>query len=229
MGEKGDGPLVNRRVIVRAIAGRELRWRELLFWVLLLAAFQSLEAGEVRRQTIGVLEAVAFFVVAIPSAGKLDGLGLEFISWSPIGFRAAAVSLATGLLAGGMVVMVALRSHQSLGAERGWNQVILAIILGPIIEEVVFRGYLLTAALLLERRLSKTWRNWPSVIGVALIFMFAHIARPGSTYSQLCCITGTGAAYGFIRIHQKSTVGAALAHGCYNLALYLSVWIGLSR
>ena len=108
-----------RRGIVRAIAGRELRWREFLFWTLLLTAFQSLEAAETRRQMMGAAEAVAFVLVAIRSAGKLDGLGLEFTRWNPIGLRAAAVSLATGLLAGGMVVMVALRCHQTLGAEGG--------------------------------------------------------------------------------------------------------------
>ena len=220
---------MKRRVIVRAIAGRKPRWRELLFWILLLAAFQSLESGEIRRQTIGVVETIGFFIVAILSVGKLDGLGLEFISWNPIGLRAAAVSLAIGFLSGGTIVTVAVLCQQRLGAERGWNQVMLAVMLGPVVEEVVFRGYLLTALIALERRFSKTGRSWPSIIGVALIFMVAHGARRGATCTQFCCIFATGAVYGFIRIRQESTVAAALTHGCYNLALYLSFWIGLSN
>jgi len=218
-----------RRGIVWAIVGRDLRWREFLFWTLLLAAFQSLEAAETRRQMMGAAETVAFLLVAIPSAGKLDGLGLEFTNWTPIGLKAVAVSLATGFLAGGTVVLVALRCHQTLGTERGWNQVILAVLLGPAVEEVVFRGYLLTAALQLERRIFKAERNWPSVIGVAVIFMLCHSGRAGSTWIQLCCISLTGTLYGFTRLRMQSTVAAVLAHGCYNLALYLSCWTGISN
>ena len=93
---------------------------------------------------------------------------------------------------------------------------------------MVFRGYLLTAALLLERRVFKTERNWPSV-GVAVIFMLCHSARADSTWIQLCCILLTGTLYGFTRLRLQSTVAAVLAHGCYNLALYLSCWTGFSN
>lgn len=220
--------MLKRRNIIRIVAGREPHWRELLFWTLLVAAFQSLEAGEMRRHIIGVAVTLAFLALAISSVGKLNGLGLEFTGWSQIGVRAVAVSLATGLLSGGTILMVALRCHQRLGAERGWNQVILAVILGPVIEEVVFRGYLLTGALLLERHASNNDRHWPSVVGVALVFMFAHRAQAGTTWIQLGCIMLTGTVYGLIRLRFQSTVASVLAHGCYNLVLYLSVWIGIS-
>jgi membrane protease YdiL (CAAX protease family) len=220
--------MLRSRETIRAITGPELRWRGLLFWILMLAAFQSLEVADSRRQIMGVVETLAFLIVAISSAGKLDGLGLEFTCWNAIGLRATVVSASTGFLAGGTIVMVALLNHRPLGAEHGLNEVILAVVLGPVIEEVVFRGYLLTAAILLGRKLVKPQRNWPSVVGVALIFMLAHAARPGTTCLQLCCIMITGTVYGFIRIRQKSTLAAALAHGSYNLALYLSFWIGLS-
>jgi membrane protease YdiL (CAAX protease family) len=213
--------------MIRAIIGREFRWRELLFWTFLLAAFQSIESAEPRRQIMGVVEAAAFLLVAIPSAGKLDGLGLEFTAWNPLGIRAATASVATGLLAGAIIVGFALCCHQPLGVESGWNGAVLAVFLGPVLEEVVFRGYLMTASLQLERRFSRKEEGWASVVGVALVFMFAHGARTGTTGIQLSCIMMTGSVYGFIRLRLQSTLAAVLAHGSYNLALFLSFWIGI--
>ena len=218
----------NRHRALRTVLGNDLRWKELLFWTLLLAAFQSLESAQWRMQVTGVVETIAFATVAISSLGKLDGLGLEFICWKQIGLRGAAVSLAAGFSAGGIVVMVALLSHQAVGVNNGWNKVSLAVVLGPVVEEVVFRGYCMTAALHLARGTSPTTRNWVSVTAVALIFMAAHGARVGVTPVQLCCIAVTGTLYGIIRIRQQSTVAAVLAHGCYNLALYVAFWVGLS-
>lgn len=176
---------------------------------------------------MGIAETAAFLAVAISSLGKLDGLGLEFICWNPIGLRGAAVSIASGCSAGGMVVMVALLCHQALGISGGWNKVGLAVVLGPVVEEVVFRGYCMTAALHLARG-ARTTRNWIAVPAVALIFMVAHGGRLGVTPVQLCCIAVTGTLYGIIRIRQQSTVAAVLAHGSYNLVLYVAFWVGLS-
>jgi|HubBroStandDraft_1064217.scaffolds.fasta_scaffold219278_3 membrane protease YdiL (CAAX protease family) len=221
--------MLNHHRMIRAVIGREFRWRELLFWTFLLAAFQSIESAEPRRQIMGVVETVAFLLLAIRSAGKLDGLGLEFTAWNPLGVRAVTASVATGLLSGAIIVLVALRCHQPLGAESRWNRVVLAVILGPVVEEVVFRGYLMAAGLQLERRLSRKARGWASVVGVALVFMFAHGARTGTTGIQLSCIMMTGTMYGCIRLRLQSTLAAVLAHGSYNLALFLSFWVGISH
>jgi membrane protease YdiL (CAAX protease family) len=221
--------MLNHQRVIRAVIGREFRWRELLFWTFLLAAFQSIESAEARRQIMGVVETAAFLLVAIPSAGKLDGLGLEFTAWNPLSIRAATASVATGLLAGAIVVGLALRGHQPLGVESGWNRAVLAVFLGPILEEVVFRGYLMTASLQLERRFSGKEGGWASVVGVAMAFMFAHGSRTGTTWIQLICIMITGTVYGFIRLRFQSSLAAVLAHGCYNLALFLSFWTGISR
>ena len=218
---------LNRHHDLRAI-GNGLRWKELLFWTLLLTAFKSLGSSQWRRQIAGIGETIAFVAVAISSAGKLDGLGLEFICWKPIGIRNAAVSMASGFSAGGIVVLIALLCHQTLGADGGWNKVALAVVLGPVVEEVIFRGYCMTAAIHLARGWSTTRRNGLAAVGVALIFMLAHAGRLGITSVQLCCTAATGTLYGIIRLRQQSTVAAVLAHSCYNLALYLAFWIGVS-
>jgi len=202
-------------------------WRELLFWMLLLPAFGALGSNRPRGQIVGLIEAGAFLLVAISSAGKLKSL--EFANWNRIGSRAAAACVVAGLLAGGSIVAVASISQQPLGTEKGWNKAMLAIALGPVLEEVIFRGYLFTAALLLTRRLSPSGSAAFSIIGVALVFSIAHLTTAGTTALQLCCIVLTGCLYGWVRFRYRSTAAAALAHAAYNLALYLSYWSGLSR
>ena len=55
-----------------------------------------------------------------------------------------------------------------------------------------------------------------------MLFGLAHIATRGMTGLQFCCAVMTGCLYGWVRIRYSSTVAAALTHGMYNLALYLS-------
>lgn len=204
-------------------------WRELLFWMLLLPAFGALGSARPRRQIGGLIEACAFLLVAISSTGKFHSLGLEFASWNRVGRTAAAACVVAGLLAGAAIVALAGLSDQPLGTETGWNKAMLAVALGPVMEEVIFRGYLLTAALLLTRRLSASSSAVSSILGVAVVFSIAHITTPGTTPLQLCCIVLMGCLYGCIRLRYRSTAAAALAHAAYNLALYLSYWSGISR
>jgi membrane protease YdiL (CAAX protease family) len=203
--------------------------RELLFWMLLLPAFGALGSIRLRGQIVGLIEACAFLLVAISSTGKLKSLGLEFAYWNRLGSRAAAACVVAGLLAGGSIVAVAILSQQPLGTESGWNKAMLAIALGPVLEEVIFRGCLLTAALLLTRHLSPSRSAAFSIIGVALVFSITHLTTAGTTALQLSCIVLTGCLYGWVRFRYRSTAAAALAHAAYNLALYLSYWSGLSR
>jgi len=204
-------------------------WRELLFWMLLLPALGALGSIRPRRQIAGLIEACAFLAVAVSSAGKLKSLGLEFVAWNQVDRRGAVSSLAMGLFAGCCIVAVAGLSHQPLGTESGWNKIVLAVTLGPVLEEVIFRGYLLTAGLLLIRRLRASSSPASSIMAVAVVFSIAHLKTPGTNSLQLCCIVLTGCLYGHIRIRYRSTAAAAIAHGAYNLALYISYWCGISH
>ena len=198
--------------------------REILFWILLLPAFSALGSIWPRRQATGLVETVAFLFVAVSSTGKLKSLGLEFAHWNPLPLHAAVECMVAGAITGGAVVAVAKLSIQPLGAEGGWNRALLAIVLGPIAEEVIFRGYLMTAALRLARRLPFLRPAPSSTVAVALLFAVSHRSTPGTTALQLCCIAATGCLYGHLRLSQRSTVASVLAHGAYNLVLYVSYW-----
>jgi membrane protease YdiL (CAAX protease family) len=206
-------------------------WRELLFWMLLLPAFGALGSIRHRRQVVGLVEACAFLLVAISSTGKLKSLGLEFANWNRICRRSVVSCIAAGLFAGVSIVAVARLSQQPLGTESGWNKAMLAITLGPVLEEVIFRGYLLTAALLLTRNRSPSGSGSAacSILATAVVFSIAHLTTAGTTALQLWCIVFTGCLYGCLRFRHGSTAAAALAHAAYNLALYLSYWCGISR
>jgi membrane protease YdiL (CAAX protease family) len=204
-------------------------WRELLFWLLLLPASRALGSCRPWRQVAGLIEAGAFLLVAISSQGRLKGLGLEFANWNRVGGRAAALCGLAGVAAGEVIVGLAGISDQPLGVENEWNKAVLAVLLGPVLEEVIFRGYLLTAALIFTSRLWPSRSTSISIIGIAALFSSAHLATPGVTALQLFCIGFMGCLYGYIRVRFRSTAAAALTHGTYNLALYASSWIGISR
>ena len=205
-------------------------WREFLFWVLLVPASDALGSASPRVEAAGLFEALCFFAVAGASLGKLKAVGLEFVEWNRVKWSAVAACVVAGLGAGAAIVGIAYLSGQPIGAQNGWNREVLAIALGPVTEEVIFRGYVLTAIL-------HVLRCWPtprvadtiSVVFAAVVFSLAHTPTRGTTGLQLGCAVLTGCLYGSSRVRYRSTVAAVIVHGMYNLALYISCWFGLSR
>jgi membrane protease YdiL (CAAX protease family) len=204
-------------------------WRELLFWLLLLSAVSALGSGRPTRELAGLIEAAAFFFVAVSSAGRLKTLGLEFIAWERISLNAMGVCAVYGLVAGSAAIAVARLSGQGLGIDRRWNTLVLAITLGPVVEEVIFRGYLISLALRLARRSARPLSSAISVLSVATLFAIAHLGTTGVTRLQLVCIGSTGCVYGWIRLRFESTAAAALTHAAYNATLYLGYWVSGCR
>ena len=204
-------------------------WREILFWLLLVPALQALGSTSPRREVAGGIEACGFFLVACASLGELKALGLAFIEWNRVRRTAIAACMLAGFVAGGAIIAVANLSSQRIGAESEWNRAVLAITLGPISEEIVFRGYILTAAIWLTRQISESRAAALSILCTAVLFSLAHVGTRGITGLQLSCAAMTGCLYGWVRVHYCSTAAAAVTHGMYNLALYLGFWCGFTR
>jgi uncharacterized protein len=201
-------------------------WKEVLFWLFLLPTFSSLHSTRPSREVVGLIELSGFLVVAVASAGKLGDLGLEFIAWQRVGRTGMTVSFGGGLAAGAAVLELAKLAGQPLGIQQGWNQAVLVIMVGPVIEEIIFRGYLVTLALYLTRHLSRPVSRTTSVLCVAVLFSLAHIHNAGISILQMFCIASTGTLYGYFRLRFDSTAAAVLAHAAYNLALYMGYWSG---
>jgi len=88
---------------------------------------------------------------------------------------------------------------------------ILGVVLGPILEESFFRGCLLPV-------LAGSLTNSLAVILTALVFALFH--NP-SNLSHWVSFSGSGVAYGWIRMASRSTTAATLTHAVYNLVLLL--------
>jgi membrane protease YdiL (CAAX protease family) len=130
----------------------------------------------------------------------------------------AAVS---GVLAGIAIFAIGTLSGQNMRLSDDWRLVALQVTLGPVLEEVVFRGYLFAFLMWsFSRMANRVARNRLVVVFAAVVFAVVHLAQPAVSWLQLACITSTGTLYGWIRCRSGSTAPAAVSHAAYNLTLY---------
>jgi membrane protease YdiL (CAAX protease family) len=174
-----------------------------------------------RNAAVGAGATVTFILFAFRNLGRLTRLGLGYASWRGVSGSAWALSATGGLIAGAVIFGIGSASDQSIGLSSNWSLALLQITLGPVLEEVVFRGYLFSLLMwALRRTPAEAVRNWLVIVTAAVVFALIHLAQPGVTGLQLACITMTGSLYGWIRIQSASTAPAAVAHAVYNLTLY---------
>jgi len=196
--------------------------REVLFWLLLLGSWQFLTAGSPRSAVVGVVSTAAFLVFAGKSLGKLHCLGLSHAAWMPtrnVVWFAAALG---GLIAGATVSAIVAATDRNLQLSTNWRLVLLQLTLGPILEEILFRGYLFAALqAVLPRNVSQLRIHWPVIAIGAIIFALMHFSNPSGGWLRFACIAATGAVYGYVRAFSESTAPAATAHAMYNLTLYI--------
>ena len=200
--------------------------KEVLFWLLLLGSWQFLAAPGQRNTLFGVVGTAAFLIFSYLNLGKLTGLGLVYASWLPTTGAGWLIAALSGLVAGSAIYAVGLATGQNMILSNDWRLVILQLTLGPVLEEVVFRGYLFAFLAWSFRRLAPDLMlEWPLVITTALVFAAVHLAQPGVSWLHLACIATTGTSYGWIRQHWGSTAPAAAAHAMYNSTLYAATGV----
>ena len=136
-------------------------WREVLFWMLLLPAVAALDSSGPRRQAAGILEACGFLLVAYSSLGKLKKVGLNFVAWERITSGGVVRCLSWGLAAGAGAVLLSKLSHEPILVSPFWSKAVLIVLVGPAIEEIVFRGYLLSLLLCVTGRARLPRRHSP--------------------------------------------------------------------
>jgi membrane protease YdiL (CAAX protease family) len=98
-----------------------------------------------------------------------------------------------------------------------WTSVLLvgifATTLGPLCEELAFRGFLLP---LVARSLGRV----AGVIVAALPFAILHGPQYAWSWRHVLLITLAGAVFGWVRLRSRSTFAAALVHAGYNLTFF---------
>lgn len=154
-----------------------------------------------------VLVTALYFIVRIRHGHR---------AWSILGWRlpsrnyllvafVAGVGLALG------VEVVARATTPTNHLIHVWGLLLLDVVLGPLVEESFFRGCLLPV-------LTRTAGPTIAIFGTAILFATLH---PAKTLVQWACFTGTGAAYGWMRIKSGSTAASTLMHAAYNVTLFL--------
>jgi len=116
--------------------------REVLFWLLPLGSWKFLASPGGRNSVIGGFGTAAFLVFAWVSLDKLTRLGLDHARWRSAPGRSWVFAIASGSIVGGTVFVIGSASGQSMMLADDWRLVVLQVTLGPVLEEVVFRGYL---------------------------------------------------------------------------------------
>src|SRR6266850_1361447 len=92
-----------------------------------------------------------------------------------------------------------------------WNLILLDGLLGPVMEESLFRGCLPPVVA----------RTSGPTIGIAFTAALFATFHPITTFAQWLCFLTTGTAFGWIRVKSGSTAASALMHAIYNATLFL--------
>src|SRR5712664_3592593 len=137
-------------------------------------------------------------------------------AWKRLGWSwPARIHLVAALVAGiGLgigVDIIARATTPTTHVIHLWNLILLDGLLGPIIEESLFRGCLLPVV-------ARTSGPIIALLATAVLFATLH---PISTFVQWLCFLATGTAFGWIRVKSGSTAASTLMHAMYNVTLFL--------
>lgn len=230
--EKTKGPKrsgARRRVKARSALLLTLLSALLVFlWRALRAtAFSGLDG--VAAMLADALVTVAAF--ALPAAMGLLVLDGDQRRLVPLGALSAEQILAL-TMTGALAVAPLTLLHDMLGMLLAWPQEAVApmasgraaalflpvllksALLAPLCEEAFFRGYLLGALAPYGRR--------AAVLATALLFALMHMGQ-----GMLPCVL-LGVLLGALTLRTGSLLAPALVHGCYNLAIVLISFSGLT-
>lgn len=93
---------------------------------------------------------------------------------------------------------------------------VFAVTLGPLCEELAFRGFLLPW-------LARLLKPAPAVLATGLLFALLHGPEYAWSWQHVLLIAVAGAAFGFVRLRTGSTAAAAAMHAAYNLVFFIAL------
>ena len=180
----------------------------------LLARLHFLSRSTIINPSVGLQSAVVVFL----GAGLYSVLRFRYRQpvLKPLGWVVPqAACIVTALIVGpafaaGIALYLRLR-NQITPPIPIWELLVLGLVLGPLLEESLFRGCILPV-------LAQTTGTIPGVTITAVLFALFH---GPANLAHWVSFTATGIAYGWMRVASRSTTAAALMHVGYNLALFL--------
>ena len=135
----------------------------------------------------------------------------KLLGWSWPGRIHLVAALLGGIGLGIVVDIIAHAATPTTQMIHFWNLILLDALLGPIIEESLFRGCLFPV-------IARTTGPIISIAATAVLFATLH---PISTFVQWLCFVTTGTTFGWIRVKSGSTAASTLMHAIYNVTLFL--------
>lgn len=90
---------------------------------------------------------------------------------------------------------------------------IFGITLGPLCEELAFRGFL-------QPLLVRSLGTVPGILAAAIPFGLLHVPEYGNSWRHGLVITLAGAAFGWVRHATGSTKAATIMHASYNFLFF---------
>lgn len=202
------------------------QYPEIVFWLLLLGSWQFLSAEGGRNGVIGVCGAILFLLFAKRKLGELRAMGFEHAAWLTPPRGAWSGAAFSGVAIGLAIYSVGVWSGSNMRIAAHWKLILLQVSLGPVVEEIIFRGYLFALLGFVFRGIRSAKIATISIVGTAAaLFSIVHVAQPGGSWLQFWCIGATGTLYGAVRVQSRSVASAAMAHAAYNLTLHTVSWM----
>ena len=134
------------------------------------------------------------------------------LGWLIPGKFYVAISILGGVVAALAITYFAHLQRQVTPTIPTKDFFVLGFLLGPALEESVFRGYVLPV-------LADTLGSLLSVLATAVLFASFH--SPGDVTHWLW-FTTTGLVYGWLRLASRTTTAAAILHVTCNVTLFFA-------
>jgi membrane protease YdiL (CAAX protease family) len=136
---------------------------------------------------------------------------VESLGWVLPTLRYTVAALLIGPIFALGVTLSIRSAHPAISSRPKIDFLVLALLLGPVLEESLLRGCILPV-------LARTFGSALAVTATA--FLFALLHGPASL-THWIWFTTTGIAYGWLRLASHTTTAAFFMHASYNLALLL--------
>ena len=169
------------------------------------------------QPVVGMVFTVVLLALAWAGRGRLNSIGFEFVHWNQTSTRENVEALVFGAGCGMAVALLFQVFYKSTPFH--WQDAWIGITLGPLMEEIVFRGYLFG---LVEWGFRKRVPQigWIAGIAIAAVFALCHLPKAGITGPQIGVIFVMGVVYAWLRIKSNSTTSPFLAHSAYNAVIF---------
>ena len=91
---------------------------------------------------------------------------------------------------------------------------VFAVLIGPAVEELIFRGFLLPLFV-------RTFGVALGILLAALPFVLMHGPQYQWAWQYLALLLAASAVFGWVRIRTNSTAASSLVHAGYNMVFYV--------